>query len=409
MFVRWYVMLRKVLLVTVIVLAFLFAYASSGNTQGSCAIEGFVYVDADKDGKREQWNGETGVLDGVTVRLNGFTRVTSGGWYGFSNLPAGTYTITEEQPAGYVSTSPDAITVTNCSARVIDKNFGEVAGGVSPTPMPVPTAVPTSVPLPALPFKGGLAIGNEVTLEVAQRMGVRRVLLYWGTPTLVNEALSRGLVPVVGLSDCNMGPARWGQLATVAKDHPGLTYMWLNEPDIKAQSGASCGAARDPYDDGYDLTKAVRQFAAVTGMVLAVDSSARFIYGNEAVAQMTWTNRFRGHYEELYGDFGRLLNTILGSHLYPRWWAGESVSNLAGYSRRLALALAATKGDIIITELSADGASDQVALFQYLDAILTAEPRVEAYYWLSWQGARILDASGNFTPLGRAFVEESQR
>jgi len=388
------------------------------SAQGPCAIEGFVYVDVNQNGFRETGKSETGVLDGVTIRVNGLTRVTAWGWYGFANLPAGTYTVTEEQPAGYVSTSPDTITVTNCSARVIDRNFGEVVGGASPTATPTaaaptatPTAVASPVPVatPSLPFKGGLAIGSEVTLDVAQRMGVRRVLLYWGTPTLVNDALARGLVPVVGLSDCNMGPARWGQLATVARDHPGLTYMWLNEPDIRAQSGASCGAVSDPYDSSYDLTKTVRQFAAVTGMVLAVDPSARFVYGNEAVAQMTWTNRFRGRYGELYGDFGRVPNTILGSHLYPRWWVGESVSNLAGYSRRLALALAATQGNIIVTELSADGASDPVALFQYLDAILTAEPRVEAYFWLSWGSARILDAAGNFTPLGQAFVEELQR
>lgn len=70
------------------------------------SISGFVYVDSDNDGVQDP--GEKPVA-GVTIRLLR-TDVTSSeqqmvtaadGSYRFSNLPAGTYRLSEEQPAGY--------------------------------------------------------------------------------------------------------------------------------------------------------------------------------------------------------------------------------------------------------------------------------------------------------------------
>ena len=66
------------------------------------SLSGFVYDDVDNDGIKEP--GEAGIA-GVTVKLGGSATATTttnaNGLYTFSGLAAGTYTITETQPAGY--------------------------------------------------------------------------------------------------------------------------------------------------------------------------------------------------------------------------------------------------------------------------------------------------------------------
>ncbi len=98
---------------------------------GLARIEGFVFEDLNENGRYEPWLKEP-VISGVTITLSteagsviGST-VTSGGWYGFRNLQEGTYTVTETQPEGYISTTPDQITLHVWPGqRSIDNNFGE--------------------------------------------------------------------------------------------------------------------------------------------------------------------------------------------------------------------------------------------------------------------------------------------
>lgn len=374
---------------------------------GPCSIGGFVYVDTNGNGLRESWKGETDVVNGATVRLStGKEKQTEYGWYAFGLATEGKYTVTLDIPAGYTPTSPTSLAVM-CQGERKDVHFGLQASN-APTPTPTPTPMPTPTPAIVLPSKMGLAVANDVTLDVAQRLGADRVLLYWGTPALVNEALARGLSPIVGVSDCNLTPARYQQISTVARDHPGLIWMWLNEPDMKGQAGGSCGAQADPYDASYDLTRAVRQFSAVSGMIWANDPSARLVYGNEAVALGQWHTRFEQTWAGLYGDLGR-QNVLLGWHIYPAWWLGQTPNSFGGWRDRLQGALAHSSGPVIITEVGAQDATDPVSLFEYLVALFDAEPRVEAAYWISWGNATVLDASGNVTALGHALSEEMTR
>jgi hypothetical protein len=97
---------------------------------GLARIEGWVFEDLNANGRYEPWLNEP-YISGVTITLSAegvvlARRVTVGGWYGFANLEAGTYTVTETQPEGYISTTPDEITLYLWPGqRSIDNNFGE--------------------------------------------------------------------------------------------------------------------------------------------------------------------------------------------------------------------------------------------------------------------------------------------
>ena len=77
---------------------------------------GFVYIDCNKNGVFDK--GESGIR-GVTVTLtgpNGFSRTATtdaSGRYMFDNLPAGTYALSETQPAGFTQGTNAAGTPTN--------------------------------------------------------------------------------------------------------------------------------------------------------------------------------------------------------------------------------------------------------------------------------------------------------
>jgi len=387
--------MKTLILIAILILMSVPVRADSPDI-GSCALEGWTFVDANMDGIRTK--GEIN-LDGVQLRLStGSTKLSAYGWYGWANLAIGAYSIAATAPNGYRFTTESAKSIPKCGARIIDLNFGLVAQAI-PTPIPSPT--------PDIPTKAGLAIANDVTLDRAKNLGARKVLLYWGTPALVNQTLSLGLTPIVGFSDCNVTPARLQSLATIAKDHPGLTYMYLNEPELKAQSGGTCGAQGEPYDAQYDLSKAARIFAAVSNVVWAFDPSARWIYGNESVALGEWSSRFVGRYRELYGNWPS--QTVHGTHLYQAWWLGRPVDNFAGWRDALSRSLSQDNGPLIVTEISPFGSNNPVALFEYQAAILNAEPRVESWFFISWGNALLFDANGNLTELGHAFVEEVSR
>ena len=66
------------------------------------------------------------------------------GWYQIMNLPPGSYTVTEDQPVGYTSTSPDTVVIYAEAGRDNVVNFGEQAW----TATPPPTARPARRPHP---------------------------------------------------------------------------------------------------------------------------------------------------------------------------------------------------------------------------------------------------------------------
>jgi hypothetical protein len=90
-------------------------------------IRGIVFNDYNGDG--DQDSGEHG-LAGVTVRLNtGARKLTSAsGQYAFRVDP-GTYTVTETDPSGYNSTTPNSVVVTATKGAVVLANFGDRAIG----------------------------------------------------------------------------------------------------------------------------------------------------------------------------------------------------------------------------------------------------------------------------------------
>jgi cyclophilin family peptidyl-prolyl cis-trans isomerase len=92
------------------------AYSVATNTAsltvlGTCAISGYVYIDADNDGLRTR-NGQTHIgIQGVVITLSNYTSgswssitmtmTDANGFYQFDNLPAGAYLVKETQPARF--------------------------------------------------------------------------------------------------------------------------------------------------------------------------------------------------------------------------------------------------------------------------------------------------------------------
>ncbi|CRK62069.1 internalin, putative [Alloactinosynnema sp. L-07] len=99
------------------------------------AITGTVYVDRDGDGVIDV--DETGRLGGVTVILRDsagteIARTTTApdGSYEFPNVPQGDYTVEEEQPKGYGSTTPNSVPVTVPAGGGAVVDFGERLGSI---------------------------------------------------------------------------------------------------------------------------------------------------------------------------------------------------------------------------------------------------------------------------------------
>jgi len=90
-------------------------------------IRGVVFNDLNSDGVIQ--GGEAG-LSSVVVRLNtGLLRLTGAdGTYSFK-VDAGTYTVTEVDPNGYSSTTPNALMVTVANGGIASADFGDRAMG----------------------------------------------------------------------------------------------------------------------------------------------------------------------------------------------------------------------------------------------------------------------------------------
>jgi hypothetical protein len=96
------------------------------------AVSGVVYTDLNGNGVRD--TGESGIA-GVTIELlqgGGVlsTTTTDGtGVYSFPNVPPDSYTVQETDPAGYVSTTPNAVAVSLAAGGSATANFGDQPQG----------------------------------------------------------------------------------------------------------------------------------------------------------------------------------------------------------------------------------------------------------------------------------------
>ena len=107
-----------------------------GERQNTTTISGSVFIDAAGNGTIE--SGDTG-LGGVVITLRDAgnnviaTAVTNpDGTYVFTNLVPGSYSVTETQPNGYGSSTPNVIpTVTVPLEGVANINFGETTGSLA--------------------------------------------------------------------------------------------------------------------------------------------------------------------------------------------------------------------------------------------------------------------------------------
>ena len=157
---------------------------------GNCAtIEGWVFVDANGNGEFDEWwLGDPQGIGNVTITLDdGRTTQTSvDGWYGFSVMPGAVYTVTEMQPEGYVSTSPDSLPVSVAACqRHINQNFGEMP---EPTPSPTATPTPTITPTPTATSTMTPSATPPVASETATPTTTLTMVVPTSTPTITFTA-----------------------------------------------------------------------------------------------------------------------------------------------------------------------------------------------------------------------------
>ena len=99
-------------------------------------LNGRVFKDPQRDGVDS--GGEPGI-GGVTVTLSSggavvaTTTTAADGSYSFVGLAAGTYTVTETQPSGYGSSSPDAVTVTVSAGQTRSIDFADTVSTIAGT------------------------------------------------------------------------------------------------------------------------------------------------------------------------------------------------------------------------------------------------------------------------------------
>ncbi len=113
-------------------------------------IGGWVFDDRNADGVYQPWLGETGIGN-VTLTLTDGRTTTSGccGWYAFLIRQPGTYVVTQIQPEGWTSTTPNQRTVNVPRLGVkVQVDFGEIRSTPTPTPTPTNTPTPTATATP---------------------------------------------------------------------------------------------------------------------------------------------------------------------------------------------------------------------------------------------------------------------
>jgi LPXTG-site transpeptidase (sortase) family protein len=98
---------------------------------GFGTITGRIYNDANNDGSLS--TGESGIGAGITIKLLdaagnvvATTTTNANGFYSFTNVPAGKFSVVEaNDPADYVSTSPNQVQVEVVTNQISQVNFGE--------------------------------------------------------------------------------------------------------------------------------------------------------------------------------------------------------------------------------------------------------------------------------------------
>jgi uncharacterized repeat protein (TIGR01451 family) len=92
-------------------------------------ISGTVFEDQNHNGVREA--GEP-LLSGVTITLTGTASLTTttdaSGAYSFNNLSPGAYSVTETDPSGYISSTPNTFSVTLVNSNATVPDFGDYHG-----------------------------------------------------------------------------------------------------------------------------------------------------------------------------------------------------------------------------------------------------------------------------------------
>jgi len=122
------------------------------HTPATGQVAGWVFLDTNGDGQRQA--SETAGISGVWVHTNlgahtySVQSIGATGWYQLSNLPPGNYTVSEDQPTGYTSTSPDSVQVAVGAGVQQIANFGELPSTPTATATPTWTSTPTATPSP---------------------------------------------------------------------------------------------------------------------------------------------------------------------------------------------------------------------------------------------------------------------
>ena len=136
-------------------------------------VAGWIFVDTNGDGWRQlsETDGIAGVWVHARQGANTYSSRSVGvaGWYAIPNLPPGNYVISEDQPAGYISTSPDLVQAAVSAGVQGIVNFGELRSTSTSTPTATPTrtqtptatATPTWTSTPS-PVTSGCITGRKV-------------------------------------------------------------------------------------------------------------------------------------------------------------------------------------------------------------------------------------------------------
>ena len=117
-----------------------FSEAGTGN------VSGYVYVDANQTGEYFSDEGIPGVVITLTGDAQRTTTTDRCGYYEFTDLPAGTYSITETQPAACLDGGQHSISAVTLAsdANVTDQNFRE--SGLRPGYIPNRVLATSSLP-----------------------------------------------------------------------------------------------------------------------------------------------------------------------------------------------------------------------------------------------------------------------
>ncbi len=117
-------------------------------------VGGWVFIDLNGDGQRSasEQDGMPGVwmsLQQGGAEVQGLRTIPAGGWYQFVEVPAGSYCLTAQIPAGWIATSPATVCFDVLPLTDVLASFGVMrASTATPTPTPTSTPSPTATATP---------------------------------------------------------------------------------------------------------------------------------------------------------------------------------------------------------------------------------------------------------------------